>query len=84
VTRPALNWSEKFRRFVILVSIRSGWIHLSTLSSFAGPLHIGVTIKSERAIGALATPTSVQIANIRAVDVGALKPCLCQNILQQN
>ncbi|MFT5799531.1 MAG: hypothetical protein ACI84R_003608, partial [Candidatus Azotimanducaceae bacterium] len=34
----ALNWSEKFRRFVILVSIRSGWIHLSTLSSFAGPL----------------------------------------------
>ncbi|MFT5066954.1 MAG: hypothetical protein ACI9TA_002581, partial [Reinekea sp.] len=35
-----LNWSEKFRRFVILVSIRSGWIHLSTLSSFAGPLQI--------------------------------------------
>ncbi len=35
----ALNWSEKFRRFVILVSIRSGWIHLSTLSEFAGPLH---------------------------------------------
>jgi len=30
---------EKFRRFVILVSIRSGWIDLSTLSSFAGPLH---------------------------------------------
>jgi hypothetical protein len=30
--------SVKFRRFVILVSIRSGWIHLSTLSSFAGPL----------------------------------------------
>jgi len=33
-----LNLSEKFRRFVILVSIRSCWIHLSTLSSFAGPL----------------------------------------------
>jgi N-acyl-L-homoserine lactone synthetase len=32
--------SEKFRRFVILVSIRSGWIHLSTLSEFAGPLQI--------------------------------------------
>jgi len=31
--------SEKFRRFVILVSIQSGWIHLSTLSEFAGPLH---------------------------------------------
>jgi hypothetical protein len=30
--------SEKFRRFVILVPIRSGWIHLSTLSEFAGPL----------------------------------------------
>ncbi|WP_083790524.1 hypothetical protein [Roseobacter sp. MED193] len=35
----ALNLSEKFRRFVILVSIQSGWIHLSTLSEFAGPLH---------------------------------------------
>ncbi|AGI69441.1 hypothetical protein OAN307_c40200 [Octadecabacter antarcticus 307] len=35
----ALKLSEKFRRFVILVSIRSCWIHLSTLSSFAGPLH---------------------------------------------
>jgi hypothetical protein len=31
--------SEKFRRFVILVSIRARWIHLSTLSKFAGPLH---------------------------------------------
>jgi len=31
--------SEKFRLFVILVSIRSWWIHLSTLSEFAGPLH---------------------------------------------
>jgi hypothetical protein len=30
--------SEKFRRFVILVSIRARWIHLSTLSKFAGPL----------------------------------------------
>jgi len=30
--------SEKFRRFVILVSIRSCWIHLSTLSKFTGPL----------------------------------------------
>ncbi|MEH6645838.1 hypothetical protein, partial [Sulfitobacter sp.] len=35
----ALNVSEKFRRFVILISIRSGWIDLSTLSNFAGPLH---------------------------------------------
>jgi hypothetical protein len=34
--------SVKFRRFVILVSIRSGWIHLSTLSSFAGPLPLVV------------------------------------------
>jgi len=32
-----VNLSEKFRRFVILVSIRSRWIHLSTLSKFAGP-----------------------------------------------
>jgi hypothetical protein len=32
--------SEKFRRFVILVSIHQCWIHLSTLSNFAGPLHI--------------------------------------------
>ena len=30
--------SEKFRLFVILVSIRSCWIHLSTLSEFARPL----------------------------------------------
>jgi type I restriction enzyme S subunit len=36
-----LKLSEKFRRFVILVSIRSGWIHLSTLSEFAGPLQLG-------------------------------------------
>jgi hypothetical protein len=34
----ALNLSEKFRLFIILVSIRSCWIHLSTLSKFAGPL----------------------------------------------
>jgi hypothetical protein len=34
----ALNWSEKLRRFVILVSIRSGWVHLSTLSKFAEPI----------------------------------------------
>jgi transposase len=33
-----LNWSDKFRRFVVLVSILSCWIHLSTLSNFAGPL----------------------------------------------
>ena len=39
-TRPALNLSEKFRLFVILVSIHSGWIHLSTLSEFAGPLQV--------------------------------------------
>ena len=36
----ALNWSEKFRRFVILVSFRSDWIHLCTLSEFAGPLQL--------------------------------------------
>jgi two-component system, NarL family, nitrate/nitrite response regulator NarL len=35
-----LKLSEKFRRFVILVSIRPGWIHLSTLSKFAGPLQL--------------------------------------------
>ena len=28
----SLKLLEKFRRFVILVSIRLGWIHLSTLS----------------------------------------------------
>jgi len=33
----ALNWSEKFRRFVIFVSIRSGWIPFIALSEFAGP-----------------------------------------------
>jgi hypothetical protein len=32
--------SEKFRRFVILVSIHQCWIHLSTLSEFAGPLQL--------------------------------------------
>ncbi|EDZ43387.1 hypothetical protein RB2083_2902 [Rhodobacteraceae bacterium HTCC2083] len=37
-----MKLSEKFRRFVILVSIRSGWIHLSTLSKFPGPLHTDV------------------------------------------
>ncbi|WP_146251950.1 VRR-NUC domain-containing protein [Planktotalea frisia] len=31
--------SEKLRLFVICVSCLQGWIHLSTLSSFAGPLH---------------------------------------------
>ena len=36
----ALNLSQKFRHFVILVSIHSGWIHLNTLSEFAGPLHL--------------------------------------------
>jgi hypothetical protein len=34
----ALNLSEKFRLFVILVSIHSGWLHLNTLSNFGGPL----------------------------------------------
>jgi hypothetical protein len=34
----ALNLSEKLRLLVICVSCRSCWIHLSTLSSFAGPL----------------------------------------------
>jgi hypothetical protein len=32
--------SEKLRLFVICVSCLQGWIHLSTLSSFAGPLQI--------------------------------------------
>jgi hypothetical protein len=35
----ALNLSEKLRLFVISVSYLQGWIHLSTLSNFAGPLH---------------------------------------------
>jgi len=39
----ALNLSEKFRRFVSLVSIRSWWIHLSTLSKFSGPLQFPVS-----------------------------------------
>jgi hypothetical protein len=43
-TTAALNWSKKFRRFVILVSIRSCWIHLSTLSEFAGALHRSTTL----------------------------------------
>lgn len=34
----ALDWSEKLRRLVIRVSIRSGWVHLSTLSKFAEPI----------------------------------------------
>jgi len=34
----ALNLSEKLRLFVICVSCLQGWIHLSTLSNFAGPL----------------------------------------------
>ena len=34
----ALNLSEKLRLFVICVSCIQGWIHLSTLSSFARPL----------------------------------------------
>ena len=34
----ALNLSEKLRRFVILVSIRSWWIRLSVLPEIAGPL----------------------------------------------
>ena len=41
-----LNWSEKFRRFVILVSILSCWIHLSTLSNFLGPLQRKVSAAS--------------------------------------
>ena len=40
----ALNLSHKFRRFVILASIHSGWIHLSTLSQFARPLHSAVVL----------------------------------------
>jgi transposase InsO family protein len=35
----ALNLSEKLRLLVISVSCLQGWIHLSTLSSFAGPLY---------------------------------------------
>jgi ribose/xylose/arabinose/galactoside ABC-type transport system permease subunit len=34
----ALNLSEKLRLVVISVSCRQCWIHLSTLSEFAGPL----------------------------------------------
>ena len=34
----ALNLSEKLRLVVISVSRRQCWIHLSTLSEFAGPL----------------------------------------------
>jgi hypothetical protein len=44
--------SEKFRRFVILVSIRARWIHLSTLSKFAGPLQM------ERTDPSHSTPTA--------------------------
>ena len=44
----ALNLFEKFRRFVILVSIRSCWIHLSSLSSFAGPLQAPATQSTQR------------------------------------
>ena len=47
----ALNWSEKFRRFVILVSIRSGWIHLSTLSEFAGPLQFELRLGQKQLRG---------------------------------
>lgn len=47
----ALNLSEKFRRFVILVSIHSHWIHLSTLSKFTGPLQyvVGLPERGELA-----------------------------------
>jgi MFS transporter, DHA1 family, multidrug resistance protein len=41
IAAAALNWSEKFRRFVILVSIYSVWIQFSTLSEFTGPLQLG-------------------------------------------
>ncbi|MFT7595966.1 MAG: hypothetical protein ACI8R4_003299, partial [Paracoccaceae bacterium] len=34
----ALNWSENFRRFVILVFLLHVGIHLNRLSDFAGPL----------------------------------------------
>ena len=34
----ALKLSEKFRRFVVLLSIHKCWTHLRTRSSFAGPL----------------------------------------------
>ena len=37
----ALNLSEKLRLLVICVSCRQCWIHLTTLSSFAGPLQLG-------------------------------------------
>lgn len=36
----ALTLSEKIRCFVILACVRSFWIHLGTLSNFAGPLQI--------------------------------------------
>ncbi|MEY8142129.1 hypothetical protein AB9F27_08090, partial [Falsihalocynthiibacter sp. CO-5D18] len=44
----ALKLSEKFRRFVILVSIRLCWIHLSTLSEFAGPLQLERSLASHQ------------------------------------
>jgi len=37
-TNNALQWSEKFGRFVFRISIQLCWIHLSTLYKFAGPL----------------------------------------------
>ncbi|MBU2935956.1 L-rhamnose mutarotase [Pacificibacter marinus] len=41
----ALNLSEKLRLFVICVSCLHGWIHLSTLSSFAGPLQYTIYLR---------------------------------------
>ena len=41
IAAAALNLSEKFRRFVILVSIYSVWIQFSTLPEFTGPLQLG-------------------------------------------
>ena len=41
IAAAALNLSEKFCRFVILVSIHSVWIQVSTLSEFTGPLQLG-------------------------------------------
>ncbi|MFT4708319.1 MAG: hypothetical protein ACI9PU_002168, partial [Ascidiaceihabitans sp.] len=66
----ALNWFEKFRRFVIRASIRSGWIHLSTLSEFAGPLqkklasyirNTGHLLDPPRAVGVIVPSIGIRV-----------------------
>ena len=73
----ALKLSEKFRRFVIHVSIHSGWTHLSTLSEFAGPLQIlvgseGYILKSinrHGQIGSNLNPASISTI-LKALQAG--------------